>query len=183
MAIKIRQRTVIACTRMLKNKNSARLNYTPIEHFGCHLFKAWQIVGRIGENEIKRSRPAAIEKAKHISPHQTQIISTQTSTHLFDKPILCRSLLHRSNHAGATAEQFESHRPRSSKQIQSYRILQINQFFNDIKYIFPRKIRSGPGRNICRHIESAASVFSSNYPHCPVINKSKGALIIFLLTR
>lgn len=123
MTIKIGQTAVITGTRMLKNKYSTRLNYATLEYFGRNLLKPRQVVGRISKYKIKRSRRTTVKKTKHIAAYKPQIIRPKTFAHLLDKPILRRSLLHRSHRARTAAEQFKSHSTSTRKKVKSHAVI------------------------------------------------------------
>ena len=69
------------------------------------------------------------------------------------------------------------------KEVETARSLYVSDILYDIKNVFTRKVGGGSRCDICRHVETATSVFSSDYSHNGVTIKSKGARMASLPAR
>ena len=104
-----------------------------------------------------------------------QIVVTEPLRHILYKPVLCGGLLHRRHRTAFARQKLKADSPGAGKKVESVASFKIGQILNNVEYILTGKVGGRPRRDICRHIESPTSVFSSNYSHSIINFKSKGA--------
>ena len=91
---------VVGCG-MLYYDQSSWLNHLAIEDEFRQLRQLWQVLGRVGENEVKLARARAY-KLENVAFHLNQILLLEQTLDLADEVILRRGFLHTGDAGAAT---------------------------------------------------------------------------------
>ena len=86
---------------MLYYDQSAWLNHLAIEDEFRQLRQLWQVIGRVGEDEVEFARARA-NKLENVAFHLNQILLLEQSLDLADEVVLCGGFLHAGDAGAAT---------------------------------------------------------------------------------
>ena len=164
MLMKMRQRREIVVLAMLHHKHCAGLHKLRCKYFAGNLAEIGQIVGRIHKYYIKLlSR--RLDKTEHIALDERHILHIELVAHLAYEIILHMALFDRCHRLTFARQELKTHRTGACKEVERHCALKVDEVFNNIKYVFARKVGGRSRTYVARHIEASTAIFSSYYSH------------------
>lgn len=171
---KARQAAEIMCAVVLDNNDGAGRHSSRIKNSCGYGGKSRHVVGRVGKHDVVGPRGCG-QEAQGIAAYEVQIGLAELCCHFFDKIVLYRGFFNSRYTRRFTRQKFDRYGAGAGKEVQDVLALNVGDVFEHIKYVLAREVGCGSRRDIGRHVESPAAVFSSYYSHNGISSRGRGA--------
>ena len=149
---------------MLYYDQSSWLNHLAIEDEFRQLRQLWQVIGRVGENEVKLARARAY-KLENVAFHLNQILLVEQGLDLADEIVLRGGLLHAGDAGTAAREELEGDGTSAREEVECRHALEIDEVVEHVKKVLARHVGSGARGDVSGHVETPSPIFSADDSH------------------
>lgn len=145
-----------------------------VDNFLRYVGETGHIIGRVGENYVGWCM-GGFDKLERVAFDERQIVDGENRGHFADEIILRGGFFDGSHPRASARKKFESDGSRAREEVGRGRLfVKIHEVFEHVEDVFARKVGRRSRRYVGRHVETPASVFSSDYSHSGIITRSKG---------
>ena len=159
---------------VLEYKNRSGLYKSGVQDFDRNFAEPRHVVGRIGEDDVVRSR-CRLDEAENVATDQREIIGFELFGNLFDESLLRGGFLDGSHMRTLPGKELEADGPRAGEQVKGAQTFEIDDVLKNVEYIFAGEVGGRPRSDIGRDVEATPSVFSTDYSHKGRITNGNGA--------
>ena len=149
---------------VLDDDECAGLHHVAVEDELRELWQLWQVVGRVGEDEIKLARAGGYE-LEHVALHLNQVLLVEQGLDLADEIVLRGGLLHAGDAGAAAREEFEADSTSAREQVEGGHSVEIHEVVEHVEEVLARHVGSGARGDVGGHVETPSPIFSADDSH------------------
>ena len=127
---------------VLEYKNRSGLYKSGVQDFDRNFAEPRHVVGRIGEDDVVRSR-CRLDEAENVATDQREIIGFELFGNLFDESLLRGGFLDGSHMRTLPGKELEADGPRAGEQVKGAQTFEIDDVLKNVEYIFAGEVGGG----------------------------------------